>query len=235
VSPERRTRFLAELAGGATEASAISGLGEACRNVTAMTGAGIMLMSGDLPVGSVCTTGPVSELVEDLQYTLGEGPCVDAYRLGRPVLEPDLTDPAAPRWVAFTGPALDAGVRAIFSFPLGVGGVRLGALDLYADHPGRLSDDQHADAVVAAAVSAEALLALQAGESPGILATELERGLDFRYVVHQAAGMVSSQLEISVTQALVRLRAYAFGHQRLLDEVAGEVVARRLRFDTADG
>ncbi len=230
----RRRRILAELDDASeTDVTAVELCG-VCRKVTGMTGAGIMLMSGDLPLGSIGTTGAVSTLIEDLQYTLGEGPCVDAYQLGRPVLEPDLADPAVPRWMAFTGPALDAGVRAVFGFPLEIGGVRLGALDLFADRPGRLSDDQHADALVAADISAEAVLVMQAKESVGVLAPELERGFNFQYVVHQAAGMVSSQLDVSVAQALVRLRAHAFSQQRLLAEVAADVVARRLRFDDRD-
>ena len=227
----RRRRFLAQLEGGADGDITAVVLCGVCRSVTGMSGAGIMLMSGDLPLGSVGTTGEVSALIEDLQYTLGEGPCVDAYHLGRPVLEPDLADPAVPRWLAFTGPALDAGVRAIFGFPLEVGGVRLGALNLFADRPGRLSDDQHADALVAADISAEAVLIMQAKESVGVLAPELEEGSNFQYPVHQAAGMVSAQLDVSVAQALVRLRAYAFAHQRLLGDVAADVVARDVRFD----
>lgn len=226
----RRRRILAELdAGSARDITAIVLCG-VCRDATGMSGAGIMLMSGDLPLGSVGTTGPVSALIEDLQYTLGEGPCVDAYQLGRPVLEPDLADPAVPRWLAFTGPAVEAGVRAVFGFPLEVGGVRLGALNLFADRPGRLSDDQHANALVAADISAEAVLVMQAKESAGVLAPELEDGSNFQYVVHQAAGMVSAQLDVSVAQALLRLRAHAFARQRLLGDVAADVVGRGLRF-----
>ena len=231
----RRRRFLAELeAGSAADITAVVLCG-VCRNVTGMSGAGIMLMSGDLPLGSIGTTGTVSALIEDLQYTLGEGPCVDAYQLGVPVLEPDLADPVVPRWQAFTGPALDAGVRAVFGFPLEVGGVRLGALNFFAERPGRLSDDQHADALVAADISAEAVLIMQAKESVGVLAAELEQGSNFQYVVHQAAGMVSAQLEVSIAEALVRLRAYAFAHQRLLGQVAADVVGRDLRFDDRTG
>ncbi len=104
--------------------------------MTAVTGAGIMLISGDVPVGSLCAVDDVSALIEELQYTVGEGPCMDAYRLDRPVLEPDLADPAERRWMAFTGPALDAGVRAIFGFPIGLGSARLGALNLHMTGPG---------------------------------------------------------------------------------------------------
>jgi hypothetical protein len=204
---------------------------EVCAEVTGMSGAGIMLMSGDVPAGSVCTTNKVSALVEELQFGLGEGPCVDAYQQDRPVLEPDLAKPARPRWLAFTGPAIKAGVRAIFGFPLRVGAVRLGALNLYCDRPGPLTDEQHADALVMADVAARAILVLQANAPPGKLAAEMEAGADFHYVVHQASGMVSAQLEVSVGEALLRLRAYAFGNDRPLTEVAEDVVGRTLRFD----
>ncbi len=78
-----------------------------------------MLMSGDVPRGSLCSTNDVSQLIEDLQYTLGEGPCLDAYQQNRVVAEPDLADPVTRRWFAFTPPALEAGVRAVFGFPGG--------------------------------------------------------------------------------------------------------------------
>jgi len=231
VSGERRRRITAALESATSDAVTGTRLCEVCRDVTGVTGAGIMLMSGELPLGSVCTANGVSALVEDLQYTLGEGPCVDAYQLGEPVLEPNLAEPATPRWLGFTGPAVDAGVRAIFGFPLGVGSVRMGSLNLYTDRPGPLTDEQHADALVMADVAAEAVLAMQARESTGALAAELEQNANFQYVVHQAAGMVSAQLDVTIAQALVRLRAHAFGNQRLLPDVAADVVARRLRFE----
>jgi hypothetical protein len=151
------------------------------------------------------------------------------------VLEPDLVNPDERRWPAFRGPVLDAGVRGVFGFPLQVGTVRLGALNLYSDRPGPLSDDQHTDAVVMASVAAEAVLVMQAGAPPGQLAVELDAGADFRYVVHQAAGMVSAQLGTNVGQALVRLRAHAFANDSALTDVAEDVVSRRLRFDRLDG
>jgi GAF domain-containing protein len=235
VAGERWLRILARLVGSGAPELETKRLCQVCAEVTGMTGAGIMLMSGDVPRGSVCTTNNVSALIEQLQYGLGEGPCVDAYHHDRPVLEPDLAAPSTPRWVAFTGPALEAGVRAVFGFPLHVGAVRLGALNLYCDRPGRLTDEQHADALVMADVAAQAVLVLQANAPPGRLAAELEAGADFQYVVHQAAGMVAAQLDVSVGQALIRLRAYSFGNERPLAEVAQDVVARRLRFDAQSG
>jgi hypothetical protein len=228
---DRLLRILARLRAPENAAAERTRLCEVSAEVTEMSGAGIMLMSGDIQRGSVCSSNAVSALIEDLQYTLGEGPCVDAYQQDRPIFEPDLADPAVFRWITFSPRAVAAGARAIFGFPLQVGAIRLGALNLYRDQPGPLDDEQHADALVMASVAARGVLSLQAEARPGGLAAQLEAGADFRYVVHQAAGMVSAQLEVTVAEALIRLRAYAFTNDRLLSDVADDVVARRLRFD----
>lgn len=200
-----------------------------------MNGAGIMLMSAEVPYGSLCTTNEMSDVIEQLQYALGEGPCMDAFHQDWPVLEPDLAHPGTPRWLAFAGPAVAAGALAVFGFPLQVGAVRLGALNLCRERTGPMSDDQHADALVMADIAAQAVLVLQADAPPDKLAFELGVGADFHYVVHQASGMVAAQLNVSVAQAQVRLRAHAFGNDRPLTEVARDVVARRLRFDAENG
>ncbi len=132
-------------------------------------------------------------------------------------------------WPAFTPPTLAAGVRAVFGFPLRAGTVRLGALNLYRALPGPLTGDQHADALVVADVAARWVLEAQAGASPGTVAEELEAGAGFHFAVYNAAGIVSVQESISVTEALIRLRAYAFSNDRLLAEVARDVIARTLR------
>lgn len=227
----RLMRILAQLSSGGTTEPEAARLCQVCAKVAAVSGAGIMLMTGDEEQGSLCSSDEVSTVIEELQYTLGEGPCVDAYHTNRPVIEPDLAEPANPRWLAFTPPAVEAGARAIFGFPLQVGAVRLGALNLYRDQPGPLSDEQYADALVLAGVAAQAVLGMQAQAPPGMLAAELDQEANFRFVVHQAAGMVAVQLGISVGEAILRLRAHAFGNERLLVEVAEDVVARRLRFD----
>ncbi len=231
---ERRDRIVAQLAAPYGAGRQTKRLCDVSAQVTAMSGAGIMLMSGEVPRGSVCTTNAVSALIEELQYALGEGPCVDAYRGDTPVFEADLAGRVETRWPAFSGPAIDAGVRAVFGFPLRVGSARLGALNLYRDKPGPLSDDQYANALVMADVAAEAVLLMQANAAPGRIDTELGANANFQTVVHQATGMVAAQLESTVTQALIRLRAYAFGNDQSLAEVAEAVVARTLRLDHSD-
>lgn len=233
---DRLLRILEQLGmGGDAPPGSARRLCEACVEVLAVTGAGVMLMSEDVRRGSLCSSNEVSKLIEDLQYDLGEGPCVDAYAGDSPVLEPDLADPAVPRWVVFAPPAVAAGARAVFGFPMRVGAVRLGALNLYRDAPGPLTDDQHADALLMAGIVAQALMLLQAGAPAGTVAAELEANADFQYVVHQASGMVAAQLDVSVGQALIRMRAHAFGNDRTLTDVARAVVDRQLRFDAQSG
>jgi len=232
MAAPRRLQILERLVGGGGfETKRLCVVGA---DITHLTGAGIMLMSGDISSGSVCSSNAVSARIEQLQFDLGEGPCVDAYRDDRPVLEADLGDPVRVRWPAFTEPALAAGVRAIFGFPMQVGAARLGALNLYRDTPGELTDEQHADALAMSSVASEIVLLLQAGAAPGQLAAELEAGAEFQYVVHQAAGMIAAQLEVPVAEAFIRLRAYAFGNERPVASVAEDVVNRVLRFHDGD-
>ena len=195
---ERRARLVSLLVGGANNAFGTKRLCQVCAEVTAMGGAGIMLMADDAPRRSLCTTNEMSDLVEQLQYTLGEGPCVDAYRQGRPVIEPDLVGLGRRRWPAFAPAAIEAGVRAVVGLPLKVGAVRLGALNLCRDRPGPLNDGQHANALVMADLAAEASLVLQASAARGNRAADLGEGRDFHYVVHQAAGVLAAQLDLSV-------------------------------------
>lgn len=227
MSDERLLHILRRLVeadpGGGTE-----GLCRVSAEVVEVSGAGIMLMSTDpYPRGSLCSTDTVSALIEDLQFTLGEGPCVDAYREDRVVTEADLAAPSNPRWLTL-GPAMvRAGARAAFGFPLRVGAIRLGALNLYQDYPGPLREGQHSDALAMAYVAARVILS-SGSVTPG-LATR--SGTEFHLVVHQAAGMISVQLGVSPAEALVRLRARAFAADTTVDTVAAEIVARRSRFD----
>ena len=116
---------------------------------------------------------------------------------------------------------------------MSVGSIRLGALNLFRDRPGPLTTEQHADAEVVATVAGRSLITMQTGADHGSLGAELEAGSDLRLVVHQATGVVAEQLGITVTEALIRLRAYAFARERSLTEVANDVVTGGFRFGRA--
>jgi hypothetical protein len=122
-------------------------------------------------------------------------------------------------------------VHAAFGFPLLVDRICIGAMNLYRDEPGALTDDQVVDAVVVAALTSRSLLAWQAEAPPGTIAWQLEQIPNHRMEVHQATGRISVQAGVSVADALALLRAYAFSHDRPLGEVATDVAAGRVRFD----
>ena len=87
----------------------------------------------------------------------------------RPVVEPDLASPAVVQVGGVRRSAVAAGARAVFGFPVAVGEVRFGALNLYRDRPGPLTADQHADALVVAEVAARSIISMQADAVPGKL------------------------------------------------------------------
>ncbi|MFJ6085826.1 ANTAR domain-containing protein [Streptomyces sp. NPDC092369] len=167
---------------------------------------------------------------EELQFTLGEGPGPDATRAGTAVLEPDLDRVRPDRWPALLPAARQLGVDGVCCFPLGLGAVRLGMLTLLCDGRHGLDDRRLADAnTLAAALTATLVDGRRpAGRDDGL--PWPGDGLH-RAVVHQATGMISVQLDIPLAEALVRLRAFAYGSERLVGDVAEDVVARRLRFD----
>ena len=210
-----------------------------CAELLAADGAAVSVTSGPGTLEPLFTTDAPSEELEEIQYTLGQGPSYDACTTDGPVLVPDLAaSSAAARWPMFAPAAVARGIRAMFAFPVTVGAARVGVLRVHRRTPGALSAGELADALTCADAVLELALDDRAGVAvydtayPGYI--ELT---DRRMEVHQAAGMVSVQLDIHVTDALARLRAYAYVHDRRLMDVAADVVARRLRFapDEADG
>jgi len=202
-----------------------------CVDVLGVSGAGIMLMIDGEHSSSLGVSNPTIGVVEDLQFTLGVGPCIDAFHSGGPVLEPDLRQPAVARWPGFSVPALEAGVRAVFGFPVMSATVALGALDVYFDRPGSLSPAQIGDAATLTRIIARTVLEIQANTAPGAVAGQFEASIEHRAVVHQASGMVSAQLGIPVADALARIRAYAYAEDAPINDVARRIVDRDLRLD----
>lgn len=202
----------------------------ACERAVSADGVGLSLSRGSTLSEPVHATGVAAD-VEELQFSIGEGPCLDALAERAPVLVTDLADGEnGRRWPAFAPAAVRYGVRSAFSFPLLMGAIRVGVLDLYRLRPQPLTKDEVADVLVYADVAM--LLAMRSAQSAqterhDIVGTALD---ERRAEVHQASGMVSVQLGITVDNALARLRAYAYASDLRLIDVARDVVARRLRF-----
>lgn len=230
VSVDRLSVVLTAMAGVDGDApSVIDRVCIAAVVLLSLSGAGLSLMVDGQLRGSAGVSEPGIAAVQELQLELGEGPCVDSWSRGEPVLEPNLAEPTVVRWPSFAQAAIEAGVRAVFAYPLRIGAIRIGVLVLYRDWPGGLEEEQAARALVLADVASQVVLAVQAGAASDSV-HELLAGEPSHWAeVHQATGMASAQLGVSMDEAFVRLRAYAFADRRSLRDVSRDVVARRLR------
>ncbi|SDP00512.1 GAF domain-containing protein [Klenkia soli] len=203
-----------------------------CQRHLGAAGVGLAVADDSGPVGVLAASRGAGQVGEDLQFALGEGPCRLAARDRRTVHAPDLA--RDDRWVQFGRSAAEAGIAAATSVPLQVGAVLVGVLDVYCGTPGPLAVESARDLVVYGQAATAVLLLLAdvdevggAGGNADVLADLA----DIRPVVHQAAGMVAVQLGMDLGEALLELRARAFGAGRSLRDLATDVVARRTRFD----
>jgi hypothetical protein len=210
--------------------SAVKLVCDACLELLPVSGAAVSVIDGNQVRGTVCATDSVMSTIEELQFTTGVGPCVDAFADGRPILVPDLALEAEVRWPAFSVNAVRAGVGAIFAFPLQIGAIRLGALDLYRRDPGALDSDTLADALLVADTATAALVHMHETSPAGTVDGDWWDSSSFFHVeVHQATGMIMMQLDVSATDALLVLRAAAFASGQSVSELAKLVVQGRLR------
>ena len=230
-----RAAAIRSLIAGAPGAPGHAGLlGRVClvaaRELAAL-GAAVTVLTGDGLRGLSAASDPVIERLEELQFTLGEGPCIDAIESRRPVLIADLSGPAMSRWPAYAPAVREGGVGAVFAFPLQVGAARLGMLDVFRRQPGPLSEAELEIALHLADATVEGLLDRQEEEGRRGDTDGLAWDVGNRAQLYQAQGMVMIQLGIALDEALVRMRAYAFAEDRRLDDVARDIVNRTLRFD----
>ena len=177
----------------------------------------------------------VAGRLDELQFDLGEGPCWDAIKRGRPVLEADLPGRGRQAWPALSDAIADDGVQGVFAFPLLLGSIGVGAIDLYTMTERTLADgDIGRMTLLAASITR---LVLGRAISQAGLPMESERDNPYsRRVVHQATGAVIAQLGISASHALQVLQGRAFAEGRTVREVAEDVIGRRVVFSrTQDG
>jgi transcriptional regulator with GAF, ATPase, and Fis domain len=164
------------------------------------------------------------KLLELFQIQSQQGPCLDAFRTGRPVINADLRAAGA-RWPRFAPRAAAAGFRSVHAFPLRLRSEVIGALNLFGADVGAFDD---ADVQIVQAVADVATIGLlqertiRRGE---VLTEQLQGALNSRIVIEQAKGAIAQSQGVSVDEAFARMRSYARGSHLRLSEVAHAVVA----------
>jgi len=199
-----------------------------------VAGAAVSTLGDVLGSEIVSASNPTAGRLDELQLDLGEGPCWDALRSGQPIAEPDLMSATATqRWPSFAAAARDLSAASIFAFPVAVGPLRLGAVDLFAKKRLELSPLQARQATAMAKVIGRHLLGAaieSAEEEHGQRTSRLSRR-----VIHQATGVVLAQLNTSPEDAESLIQAHAFANGRAMAEVATDIIEGRLRFRQRDG
>lgn len=196
-----------------------------------ITGAAISVFGGAVQE-TICCSDDLARRLDELQFELGEGPRWEATSRRVPVLIPDTAENWHTRWPVFGNAVRATEVKAMFVFPLILGAIDIGVVELYRTHPGRLSGANQAAAAVLTDQTSWTLLRRMLSREPGH--DESFGGNDgtslSRREIHQATGMVLAQANTTATDALLLLRGYAFAEGLQLKEVAAAVVDRRLDF-----
>jgi hypothetical protein len=211
-----------------------------CVDLFDVDGASLSLVYEGSSRGTFGSSGEMSRRLDELQFTFGEGPCLDAVSSGVVVFGENLNDPMEQRWPAFTEALLNDGVCAVFALPVAIASQPVGALDLFRCRSGPLTAEALAGAKLAAELAMLPLLDLMTLNVDWDDAAEGRRmGWEHlapleRVEVYQATGMIIAALDVGADEALIRLRAYAFTHAMTASETAWEIVERRLSLDSDD-
>jgi hypothetical protein len=208
----------------------------ACVDLLPVDAAALSLLLDGSNNGTLGASGAAARIYDELQFTYGEGPCLETKLRREPVLVVDLADPRETRWPAYRPAMLDHQIRGVYAVPVVVGGQYAGALDLFCAQPGVLSDETLTGALIAADLAELPVLDIFSDylqvptiDSGGDVWAELSTLA--RAEVSQATGMVMAQLGVDATEALVRLRAHAYSTGRTASEVARDIVDRELRLE----
>lgn len=200
----------------------------------AVSAAGVVLADprGELRVAAA--SSEAAGVVELFQIQNDEGPCLDCYRSGAPIIVSDIrSDSAAVRWPRFAAAALEMGYVGVHAIPMRLRDQVIGTLNLF-----RTAPDGLAPAVVVAAtalvdVATIGILQERAVRQHEVVAGQLQRALNSRVIVEQAKGVLAERLQVTPDVAFVMLRRYAREHNRSLTELADDVIRGAARIPGA--
>lgn len=228
VSADRLARIFVEVADTLVDEfdliDFLQVLADRTADLIAASAVGLVLADAHGNLEFMASSDENVKLIELFQIQQREGPCLDAFRTGEPVVNADLRT-AAPRWPVFAPRAAAAGYRSVHAFPLRLRAERIGALNVFSgDVGGHLGPDDAAIVQALADVAAIGLLQERAIARAEMLTEQLQGALNSRIVIEQAKGAIAQARGISVNAAFDLLRTYARSHSRKLGEVAHTIV-----------
>ena len=194
-----------------------------------VTGVSISVFDEEGRQSTICASDPTAARIDELQFELGEGPHWAALSQARPVMVSDVRADSRDEWPVFGGAILELEVGALFAFPMVMGAVTVGVIDLYRTDAGSLDVADVATARALAAGTARRAVN-QAIHSAGDDTFDDTTAPATRREVHQATGIILVQLDVTATEAFFRLRAFSFANGRTVHDVAHDVVSGDIDF-----
>jgi transcriptional regulator with GAF, ATPase, and Fis domain len=194
-----------------------------CVEVLGVSAAGLMLVApeGDLRV--MASSSDAMRLLELFELQAQEGPCLDCFRSGQPVANPDLGSGPV-HWPRFSLEAIAAGFHSVQALPMRLRGTVIGALNLFDAKPGEMPPSDVAAAQALADIATIAVLQQGAAVEAQRINEQLNHALNSRVVIEQAKGVVAERQQLDMEQAFARLRTHARSHNlRLVDVAAGVI------------
>jgi GAF domain-containing protein len=198
-------------------------LTDRCVEVLGVAAAGILLVSMQGELGVMASSDEATRVLELFELQCQEGPCLDCYRTGAPVVAADLTT-ADGRWPHFAVESLRAGFRSVHAVPMRLRGTTIGALNLFGLGTDILDESDSRAAQAFADVATIAILQNRALLAAQVVNDELQHALQSRVAIEQAKGVLAERAGIDVDQAFTYLRSFARNHGRRLAEVAHDVI-----------
>lgn len=198
-------------------------LADRCVEVLDVDAAGIMLASSDGHLRVIASSSEAMRILEVFEVQAQEGPCLDAYATGEPVVNQDL-DETNGRWPLFSSEAVDAGFHSAHALPMHLRDSTIGALNLFRSGTGEMSIDDLAIAQAFADVATIAILQHRAANEARELAQQLTHALNSRVMLEQAKGMVAERLGFDMQRSFSSLRNHARNNNLRLAEVAQSVI-----------
>jgi GAF domain-containing protein len=198
-------------------------LADRCVEVLDVTAAGLMLASPESSLRVMASSSEAMRVLELFEIQAQEGPCLDCYRTGEPVLNQELSGATA-RWPRFAPEAAAAGFAVVHALPMRLRGTVIGALNLFHVEPGPMLQADLDGAQAFADVATIAILQHRAAAEAQVLNDQLNHALNSRVVIEQAKGMVAERKGVDMEEAFSLLRAYARNHNLRLIDVATDVI-----------
>ena len=205
----------------------LDNLSTLCVSVLNVTDAGLMLADPRGTLNFVAASSERMRLIELIEIQSNEGPCLDAFRGGEPVVNVEVLE-QADRWPTFVEFARENGFQSVSAVPMRVRDTVIGALNLFEAGPSRLSDRDVVLAQAFAHVATIGILHERSLREAEAVATQLRGALQSRIAIEQAKGLVSERAGVSIETAFDLLRKYARRNNLRLREVAEDIAARRL-------